>query len=60
MKTKKSTTVGATNDSVSKKANKIVAEVHNEKDDTENANYSQIMTILSTILENQKTRRKYC
>lgn len=31
-----------------------MAEVHNERNDTENANDSQIMTILSTILENQK------
>lgn len=44
----------ATNESVSKKSNRIVAEVHNERNDTENANDSQIMTILSTILENQK------
>lgn len=53
-KTKKISTLGATNESVSKKSNRIVAEVHNERNDTENANDSQIMTILSTILENQK------
>lgn len=45
-KTKKSSTIGATNESVSKKSNRIVAEVHNERNDTENANDSQIMTIL--------------
>lgn len=53
-KTKKISTLGATNESVSKKSNRIVAEVHNERNDTENANDSQIMTILSTILENKK------
>lgn len=53
-KTKKISTLGATNESVSKKSNRIVAEVHNERNDTENANDSQIMTILSTILENQR------
>lgn len=53
-KTKKSSTVSATNESVSKKSNRTVAEVDNERNDTENASDSQIMTILSTILENQK------
>lgn len=49
--------VGATNESVwKKKTNKIVDEVHNERNGTENANDSQMMTILSTILENGKKR----
>lgn len=39
-----------------KKNNKIVDEVHKERNGTENANDSQIMTILSTILENGKKR----
>lgn len=48
--------VGATNESVWKKNNKIVDEVHKERNGTENANDSQMMTILSTILENGKKR----
>lgn len=49
--------VGATNESVwKKKTNKIVDEVHNERNGTENANDSQMMTILSTILENRQKR----
>lgn len=39
-----------------KKNNKIVDEVHKERNGTENANDSQMMTILSTILENGKKR----
>lgn len=39
-----------------KKTNKIVDEVHKERNGTENANDSQMMTILSTILENGKKR----
>lgn len=39
-----------------KKPNKIVDEVHNERNGTENANDSQMMTILSTILENRQKR----
>lgn len=39
-----------------KKPNKIVDEVHKERNGTENANDSQMMTILSTILENGKKR----
>lgn len=39
-----------------KKTNKIVDEVHNERNGTENANDSLMMTILSTILENGKKR----
>lgn len=35
-----------------------MAEVHNERNDTENVNDSQIMTIFSTILENQKKQEK--
>lgn len=48
--------VGATNESVWKKNNKIVDEVHKERNGTENANDSQMMTMLSTILENGKKR----
>lgn len=51
--------VGATNESVwKKKTNKIVDEVHNERNGTENANDSQMMTILSTVLENRQKRDK--
>lgn len=39
-----------------KKNNKIVDEVHKERNGTENANDSQMMTMLSTILENGKKR----
>lgn len=39
-----------------KNPNKIVDEVHKERNGTENANDSQMMTILSTILENGKKR----
>lgn len=39
-----------------KKPNKIVDEVHKERNGTENANDSQMMTILSTILENRQKR----
>lgn len=39
-----------------KKTNKIVDEVHKERNGTENANDSQMMTMLSTILENGKKR----
>lgn len=39
-----------------KNTNKIVDEVHKERNGTENANDSQMMTILSTILENGKKR----
>lgn len=39
-----------------KKSKKVVAEVQNERNDTENENDSQIMTILSTILENQNNK----
>lgn len=48
--------VGATNESVWKKTTKIVDEVHKERNGTENANDSQMMTILSTVLENGKKR----
>lgn len=37
----------------------IVDEVHNERNCTENANDSQMMTILSTILENRKKRDEH-
>lgn len=47
-KTYKSSTVGARNKTVSKKSNRVMAKVHYERNDEENANGSELMTILST------------